>query len=47
MEEGKKLDTLKFNKKIEPQVPSDSLKLEKIKIPMEDSPSNFEEEKTD
>ena len=45
--EEEKLDTLKLNKKIEPQVPSDSLKLEKIKIPMEDSSSNFEGKKAD
>tara|TARA_B100000886_G_scaffold329033_1_gene278006 strand:- start:5535 stop:7985 length:2451 start_codon:yes stop_codon:yes gene_type:complete len=46
MMEEEKLDTLKLNKIIEPQVPSDSLKLEKIKIPMEDSPPNSEEEQT-
>ncbi len=41
------LDTLKLNKIIEPQVPSDSLKLEKIKIPMEDSPLNAKEKQAD
>ena len=44
--EEEKLDTLKLEKKIQPQVPSDSLKLEKIKIPMEDSPLNSEQEQT-